>query len=375
MDLILFIGHHKIGSTALQAYLGRQGAALLKRGILYPAVESEGLSYMTLGPRVKLSRQARRVPFNYREGHSALAFRLLRRRELPPEHGPMPDLGSMQRTIAHQLAYTRPRAVILASEVFANIGLNRPEAIPALLEMFPDVRRVHVVATLRRIDDYLVSWYGQRMKFGTILKPLSATVPRHYKRGIHLNYRLMLEPWMKALPQAKFSVSSYDQVMANGGAVPSFLKTVGLRRLKLREPRLNVGAHRATIEFIRRANIALSKADAQRFRDVLPKIGLPASLPPSRDVEMFGADVRQHLYREFAPVDAWLSETFGHTQTGTAPTERHFFGDLDDTLVPRPVAEHACWDDLRAHFARHSLVRSDPVFDGFLSDLTLERHF
>ena len=43
MKAAFFIGHHKTGSTSLQAFLAANYHRLISEGILYPATESEGI--------------------------------------------------------------------------------------------------------------------------------------------------------------------------------------------------------------------------------------------------------------------------------------------------------------------------------------------
>ena len=47
--LILFIGHHKVGSTSLQDFFARNAVALAGDGVLYPFVDFQGLSYLVGG--------------------------------------------------------------------------------------------------------------------------------------------------------------------------------------------------------------------------------------------------------------------------------------------------------------------------------------
>ena len=45
MKIIIYIGHHKVGSTALQVFLSQNWLALVRAGILYPSVETSGFSH------------------------------------------------------------------------------------------------------------------------------------------------------------------------------------------------------------------------------------------------------------------------------------------------------------------------------------------
>lgn len=46
MKVVFYIGHHKVGSTALQVYLSQNWLRLAQAGILYPAVEMLSLIHI-----------------------------------------------------------------------------------------------------------------------------------------------------------------------------------------------------------------------------------------------------------------------------------------------------------------------------------------
>lgn len=366
MKLILFIGHHKAGSTALQAALARNCRALLRHDVLYPAVDSSGLAMLAGFASGRIGAMQRRtwpIPLNYREGHNALAFRMWSPNGVPDIHLPLPGKDEIGRTITAQIEAFRPKTMVLAAEVFSNFGARGTDLIRELVGMFPQIDDIHVIASLRRVDDYLVSWYGQRLKFGTILKPLADTVPRHYQRGVHFDYRLMLEPWMTALPEARFTIQSYDEVLAQGGSVKNFFKLAGLKPPPPWQTsrRLNTSVHPGLIEFIRRANIQLSRQDALRFREIVSKIALNDALPPAKEIEMFGPVARAKMLRVFAPIHDWLSEVTGH---------QAFFPDIDALGHCRAIPEHALWDRLKTQLLSRSALREDTVLSPFLDGIT-----
>ncbi|WP_460272894.1 hypothetical protein [Celeribacter sp. ULVN23_4] len=369
MKLILFIGHHKVGSTSLQAALARDCRALLRRGVLYPAVESAGLAMLAgfasgrIGLRARLSYP---IPLNYREGHNALAFRMWSPKGVPEFHQPLPDKAEMFRTITAQIDAFRPHTVILAAEVFSNFGAKGTGLIRELLSALPRFDTVHVIATLRPVDDYLVSWYGQRLKFGTILKPLSATVPRHYLKGVHFNYRLMLEPWREVLPEARFTIQTYAEVLAQGGSVRNFFKQTGLRAPLRLGQKINKSVHPALIEFIRRANITLSPPDARQFRDIAAGPDLAAGLTPRDEIEMFGPLARANMLRLFEPQQDWLSKITGRDA---------FFPDVHRLGQCRTVPEHDTWAEVRRRLLSLPAIRDHPGLSTFAKDIALSPHF
>ncbi len=313
MKLVLFIGHHKVGSTALQSYLAANAVALLRTGVLYPAVESEGLSTLLALAMGKSDFPTHLLPVNFREGHNALGFGMLAetegRRPVPVWHENLPPSAEMLRNIRNQIEVFRPDTVILAAEVFAHFAVLAPNAIRQLAEVFEDAD-IHLTATLRRIDDYLVSWQGQRLRFGEKPLRLCGKALNNYVQTVHFDYRRMLQGWMDAFPRAAIQLRTYDQVLANGGAVQDFLKQNKIAPVRRRpiEMQANKGLHRGLFEIARRANAALDHETAKFLFLTLLEIGDQLGLPNPKDIEMFGARNRAELYERFEPVHVWLSQ-------------------------------------------------------------------
>lgn len=163
MRAILFIGHHKVGSSALQNYLALNAVDLLDQGILYPAVEDLGLQRLARGKSLLSRLVAKRAPdlhVNIREPHNARAFSMMSDitgRPIPAFHTNLPDTQKMLENIKDQIALYQPHTVILAAEVFSNFGNFETPPIEKLLSIFPKAD-LTITATLRRVDDHLISW-------------------------------------------------------------------------------------------------------------------------------------------------------------------------------------------------------------------------
>lgn len=333
LQVILFIGHHKVGSTSLQDYLSRNAAALARSGILYPYADFEGLAHQAAaaagqGPALGS------LPINVREPHNALAFRMLAAGaggRVPPYHKRLPALPQMVHAIQQQIRFTEPHTVILAAEVFANFNAAAPKLIKQLAGYFPGAEFT-LVATLRRIDEYLASWHGQRLKFGHQLAPLREDGLDGYFQGIHFDYRLMLEGWLKTLPDARLILRDYTEVRAGGGSVADFIARTGLELPAGLAPerRENDSIHRGIYEIIRRGNLQLPDRKAAELRRALRERTPELELPSSRRIELFGADNRQRMLERFRPIDAWLGEVAGRPA---------FFEDLEQVLEVQPLAE------------------------------------
>ncbi|MDE4099390.1 hypothetical protein [Phaeobacter gallaeciensis] len=333
LKVILFIGHHKVGSTSLQDYLSRNAVALARAGILYPYVDFEGMTHMAAVATGHVQPEGS-LPINVREPHNALAFRMLAEHKgqtVPGYHKRLPALGQMANAIRQQISFFEPHTVLLAAEVFANFNAVSPKLIEQLSGFFPGAEFT-VVATLRRIDEYLASWQGQRLKFGHALKPLREDGVDSYGKGIHFDYRLMVEGWLKALPEARVILRDYADVRAHGGSVSDFIAQTGLEFPAglLPERRENDSIHRGIYEIIRRANMELPQSKAVQLRRSLRELAPKLELPPSHSVELFGAENRARMLERFRPIDSWLGEVMGRDG---------FFDDLEAVLETDPLPE------------------------------------
>ncbi|MDN5788329.1 MAG: hypothetical protein L0H65_15000, partial [Pseudorhodobacter sp.] len=223
MKLILYIGHHKVGSTSLQAFLAQNAHLLIKAGILYPAVDPRGLTHM-LRQSIGIADKPGKLPPHLREPHSALAYRMIAevsRRPVPPQFQDMPPLEHMIATLQDQVARLRPQTVIMCSEVFSNFGEVSPDLIDRLLGLFPQVSQMQVYAVLRRPDEYLVSWHGQRLKVGEALAPVDASLDEYFPT-IHFDYSRVILPWRDKCQGAKFTLRNYGAVLKTGNSVRDF---------------------------------------------------------------------------------------------------------------------------------------------------------
>lgn len=333
LRVILFIGHHKVGSTSLQDYLSRNAVALSGAGILYPYVDFEGLAHFTARANGH-DPSPESLPINVREPHNALAFRMLAAEQggtVPAYHRRLPALPQMFNAMKQQIRFSQPHTVILTAEVFANFNAVSPKLIQNLVTQFPNADFT-LVATLRRIDEYIASWQGQRLKFGHKLEPLRETGLDSYLKGIHFNYRLMVEGWIKALPEANVILRDYAQVRAAGGSVVDFITQTGLDLPEGLAPerRENDSFHRAVYEIARQGNQQLSAAKAGVLRRCLREKTAELQLPSSHDIELFGARNRARMLEKFRPIDRYLGEVMGRSG---------FFADLEQVPDCAPLAE------------------------------------
>ena len=356
MKITVFIGHHKVGSTALQDFFARNFQTLIDHGILYPMVEFEGLTLM-FGERVQGSPFASDFdfPINAREPHNALAFKMLgehQKKPVPPFHKRLPHTQQMFHAIDCQIAALKPEHVVLVSEVMANFGATSKGLIERLKHNFPDAEFQFIV-TLRRVDEYLMSWHSQRLRFGHRLEALDKGGFEKYLKGIHFDYRLMLAPWIEVFPNAKFIIRNHADVMKAGGSINDFMAQSGLSYPSSLAPphRANPSYHRAIFDMARMANNKLSPKIALNVRNFLEAVTPFLELPKSSEVDLIGQATRQQMYELFVPIHEFLNATTKRTM---------FFPDIEEARVCGPIP----------YSQASQIVR--PQLEKYLSDLSGE---
>jgi hypothetical protein len=332
MKVILYIGHHKVGSTALQVFLTRNWARLARLGILYPSTDHRGYAH---NMRQLLERPPLKVlPAHIREPHNALAYRMIAdvsRREIPSQFGDLPSSRDMLERMQHQVAALMPHTVILCAEAFANFGEVSPELISQLCDSFSGADFT-LYCALRRPDDYLASWHGQRIKVGELVPPLRNGGLRQYLRTIHFNYRTVVEPWVQRVPQAQVLLRNYKDVVTAGGSVEDFTACCQLSLPEDLIPpgRSNPSLPLAAFALMERANTELAPLPRHNLSLFLQAHAPALSPVANRDVEVFGAAQRAELLEAFRPHEAYLAGQTGQPQ---------FFADLEEIARPRPVPD------------------------------------
>ncbi|MEJ2036645.1 MAG: hypothetical protein P8X69_11565, partial [Maritimibacter sp.] len=304
LRVVLFIGHHKVGSTALQMHLARHAPAALRAGVLYPAVTGPDRDALEAAFRAGADQQS--LSRNVTEAHNALAFRMIEGvtgAPVPPYHGELPDTAEMFRTIRDQIARYRPHTLVLASEVFANFAAISPALIANLakgLGLNRSGKEIELFASLRRVDEYLASWHAQRLRMGQKVPPLPKALAA-YQRGVHFDYRLMLEGWQQVLPKASLTLAPYDQALQAQGMPSAFAEAMRLDLPGLEEApqRANAGLHRGLLEIARQGAGALEPDEAHKLFMTLMEIAPQLDLPVSQDIELWGEEARAQMLTDF----------------------------------------------------------------------------
>jgi hypothetical protein len=341
VKLVIFIGHHKVGSTSLQGFLSSNRKRLLSSGILYPGIQRENVvdgTYNLAYRAVKsLLRKPlyERIPMNIREPHNALALRMLQEGHHVNKpidfHRNVPSSKNIFSFVRQQIDIYQPKAVILCAEAFTNFAGDMAELVVLLKRALP-AENVRIICSLRRVDQYICSWYGQRLKLGHVMKPLRGQGLTDIFGSIHFNYRKILRAWYKGFPEGEFVVRNYSDVLANGGSIPDFIRSSDLDFPA--DLPVSTGANQGIpfcfYELCRVANHELSPTSTRQIRNLAIRRYDRSVYPENRRIELLGAEHRQKIFDRFQPIHEFLIE-----ETGCKP----FFHDQQDILNVADISE------------------------------------
>lgn len=331
MKIILYIGHHKVGSTALQAFLARNWLPLARAGILYPSVEAHGFAG-NLKSALGAGEAFEQLPIQIREPHSALAYRMIADvsdRPIPPQFQGLPATPQMFRALCKQVEHLQPHTMILCSEALSNFGQVDPELVTRLCDVFPGAK-FQTYCALRRPDDYITSWHGQRLKVGETPPALWEDGFAQYRDGIHFDYRLVVQAWQDRVPGGRMILRNYADILATGGSAEDFIAQTGLALPADTQParRENTSLPLASFALMDRANRDLGAHVAHPLSLYLQTHGQVLSPVPDSDIEMFGQEQRDQMADAFAPI---------HDHLNRLARTHAFFPDIDEMRRTRPV--------------------------------------
>ena len=144
--LVLHIGPHKTGTTAIQLFCERNRKALSKAGFWYPEV---GI----------FSGQHMRLPGCYIRHHACI---------------PQPLLGGCPEEIVASMSAEAPRGLtsVMSSEVFWELLCYQPEAFESAVSMLEQRYRVHILVVERPIHDRVWSAIKFSSRLGLAIDPV-----------------------------------------------------------------------------------------------------------------------------------------------------------------------------------------------------------
>jgi hypothetical protein len=343
---VLFVGHHKVGSSSLQRFLAVNAGKLLDNGMLYPAIDMKGVLELHTKRRKPVD-DGFQPGLNVVEPHNAMAFALFDRSggpKAPDFVGSLPSPRAMLATMRHQVEVLQPKTTMVVSEVLSRVADVRPELAQRLKRSVPH-GEAKVLVTLRDPVQYLPSFHAQLIKLGARVAPLRGRAFDNHFDSVHVGYDRLIEPWVEHFGPEAVDVATYDDVMTAGGSIPDFFARAGLKvpRGLTEVGHVNPSLHLSLNELQRQANHVLAHGEAMQLRDMLVRHIPKADLPPNRDIEMFMGDQRDRLARRFDQIRHRMREALRHD-----PLNRDW-----DLLTPAPMTERDAMEEalkvVRAH--------------------------
>jgi transcriptional regulator with XRE-family HTH domain len=299
--LILHIGVHRTGSTAIQRALHANRDALQAQGFHY-ALDSEN--------------------------HTWMAFLI--------DQGPSSAADIVDRLVEDSLG-TSANTIIVSGE-----DLSRVRHVSRLAGL-KSVFDIQVVCYLRRQDEWLESWYNQHVKWpwDPVLSTLTPQQFLDRRRRFHwLHYGEMLRRWRKLVGLRQITVVPFERGQITGSVVEDFCSRCGVDPAKLdlsgRVENASVSAQ--TLTLLRQLNL-YGKQGQQRSKLVsaVSQAFAAAGLAGTRHV--FSPMQRRQIALEYAAGNAavareYLARDDGRLFVAPLPDEDPTAPDLE--LPPMP---------------------------------------
>lgn len=304
MKVVLHIGTHKTGSSAIQHVLWENRQRLSRHGYLYPKTDS--------GQR----------------GHHEIAWAI---RSATGGRTPAVGNGVLDR-LRKQFESPKHHTTIISSEEFE--FANRPEQIKLVKRLFGKAD-VKVVLYLRRQDKLLLSEYNQHVRMPETRFP--GSIYDFYIRHNfvqRLNYLAVLKKWARAFGTENIVVRPFETgQFANGNLIDDARQALSIAEdVELQIP----AGLRANASLSGAASMVLSQAN-RRDLDAQTH-GRVVELLYQYDGDLDGGPV--HLLSDRNAQE--LMQKYAESNQEVA---RRFLGRADGVLFREPLPEGAQYDN------------------------------
>jgi hypothetical protein len=322
--LLLHIGSYKTGTSALQAFLSLNKAALAGRGLLYDLVDDGSFHHHAIA--------------------CASCVDALRQENLRSWYDPaLPDAAELVRQMEIRRQQVGAETIILSSETFyttATIenhlwecGLSAEQCdrveerqVQRLGELLAEYD-VTVVCYLRRQDQWITSIYKQLVK-QVSLSPSWDELIAYYDRA--MQYDFQMARWARVFGRDRIQVRVYEKSRLPAGTIPDFLENVLHQELTPDFQEV------AATDAVFLGNPSLNR-DVLEFRRALSHLGRMDETFPFCDftrvsIEMGGQD----QYPEIVPPAARRELVCRHAE-GNARVAAEYLGRDDGQLFSQPL--------------------------------------
>ena len=290
MQLILHIGTHKTGTSAVQECLYRNELKLAERGIYY-GHRARARALNQLASLIATGREAEAQALI--DSHLAKASAA----------GATTLLISAESFFAMTMFFHK-----LEGETYEDYWAAESRCIELLHGLLPADMPKHVVAFFRRQDKFLESVYAQTVR----TRPLSESCEQFRDTvGEALDYARHMRLWRRAFPDCV--VYTYEET-ANDAArffLRNVLKTGDAEQFEGLDLRVNTSLARDLVEYKRELNRATSFVD-QRMSDFVCAELERVVTDDGRYRDFLSPEVRAKLMRDVEAGNATLVQRFRH---------------------------------------------------------------
>ena len=291
MQLILHIGTHKTGTSAVQECLYRNERRLAERGIYY-AHRPRSPTLNQLAHLIATGRKA--------EAQALLDNHLAKARA----GGATTLLISAESFFAMTMFFRK-----LEGELVEDYWAAESRAIELLQSVLPADLSKRVVVFFRRQDKFLESVYAQTVR----TRPLSESCEQFRDTaGEALDYARYMRLWSRAFPDC--AVYTYEET-ANDAArffLRNVLEIGDTKQFEALDLRVNTSLARDLVEYKRELNKVNSFVDRRMSNFVCAELERVVA-DDGRYHDYLSPDAREKLLRDVEPSNATLRRDFGMT--------------------------------------------------------------
>jgi len=283
--LVLHIGTHKTGTTAIQEALYAARGEMARQGVLYPDTHREPLPEL---PK-----------------HSSVFHAAARQDDLAKQ--------ARERDILFaEFAASGAHTMVLSAE-----GLSEP--MPRIARFFTAFRAdfdIDVVLLVRRQDLFVESLYSQfvrdpdqRESRSLVQFAGSSAIRRR------MDFAAVLQPWHDELG-ARATVLDYGATR-NRGLLPCFVEAAGLQIPPLAETSVNHSPDMRLVLALRHLHQSRCDHHRQALANAVRQLGREGRHPPLK--HLLGVEERRRLLEAMAPANERLAARYGVRFDPTLP--------------------------------------------------------
>jgi hypothetical protein len=339
--LYLHIGTNKAGSSAIQAFLAGNEAALQKLGYLYPKTG-------------RVSNAHYRISGCLRIGVN------------PPLDGTVLSKRQIENRLFAEIEKSPCKNIIISSEYFI---LCRN---PGKVKNFFRGSELRIIVYLRRHDEWFESLYNQGVKtspvdprWGDSIEAFITYITK--KKHQEFNFWKLLQPWAKVFGQSNILVRPFEQEQFQGGNIClDFLDAIDIQEstsLEISPKPTNASLDQDTVFILDRiARMELSEQSRKQLFSWFLSHRLNHRTNPQPDAKqpLLSPEQRLKLIRRYELSYRKVAETYLERADG-----RLFFSDLPEPNEP--------WQPYAGPDAASSLDYANIIFDRLIDEIALLR--